>query len=613
MFRGYRAGLIDFSEQDVEVNPYLLGVWLGDGLHRELMITSADCEIVEWLSAFAKEKGVKLTCGGKIGNKAKDYRLSKIAGKHGRTNPIWDGFKNIGVVSNKHIPDRYIANSEIIRLELLAGLIDADGHAARNGYRVGLANERLARDIKRLADTLGFRTSLIERKTICGNNGKQGKAWYIGINGDTWKIPCRIKRKQHRYEDARPNKDKLLSQITVTPIGEGEYFGFSVDDDHLFCLGDGTVTHNSWNVARLLLLRAYQQNVRILCAREFQNSIDDSVYRLLRDQIDLLGLTAQFRAIKNSIQCLRTGSEFLFKGLQRNINEIKSLEGVDICWVEEAQRVSADNWDILIPTIRKEGSEIWLTFNPNEATDPTYQRFVVNPPPGAVVVKVGYRDNPWFPQTLQAERLHCRATDMDAYRHIWDGETRVRSAAEVFQGKWSISRFEAPSDARFYFGADWGFSQDPTVLVRCWISEYTLYIDYEAWGVGVEIDETPALFRRVPGVDRWPIKADSARPETISAMRRAGFNITAARKWPGCVEDGIAVLRGFQQIVIHERCKHAQDEMKLYRYKTDKLTGEVLPLLASGNDHICDALRYSLDGVIKRGGDGAMTLQVAGL
>ncbi len=369
----------------------------------------------------------------------------------------------------------------------------------------------------------------------------------------------------------------------------------------------------SWNVARLLLLRAYRENVRILCAREFQNSIDDSVYRLLLDQIDLMGWRPWFTAIKNRITNTRTGAEFLFKGLQRNINEIKSLEGVDICWVEEAQRVSAENWDILIPTIRKEGSEIWITFNPNEASDPTYQRFVVNPPPGAVVRKVDYRSNPWFPQTLQAERLHCRATDPDAYRHIWEGETRVRSAAEVFNGKWTVSRFDAPPDARFYFGADWGFSQDPTVLVRCWIREQILYIDYEAWGVGVEIDETPALFRSIPGVAKWPIKADSARPETISAMRRAGFNIQAARKWPGCVEDGIAALRGFKQIVIHERCKHTLDEMKLYRYKTDRLTNEVLPVLARGNDHCCDALRYALDGVIKPGHEGPVGMMVRGL
>jgi len=368
----------------------------------------------------------------------------------------------------------------------------------------------------------------------------------------------------------------------------------------------------SWNVARLLLALSYVKPLRILCAREFQNSIADSVYRLLKDQIELLGFTAYFKLTETSIKSV-CGSEFLFKGLQRNIHEIKSLEGVDICWVEEAQRVSADNWDILIPTIRKEGSEIWLTFNPNDAHDPTYQRFVLNPPPGSLVQKVSYQDNPWFPDTLEQERLYCRAHDMDAYRHVWEGEPRSHSAAEVFQGKWRVDRFEAPPDARFYYGADWGFSVDPTVLVRCFIANQTLFIDYEAWGVGVEIDETPALFRSVPGSGQWSIKADSARPETISALRRAGFNITAARKWPGCVEDGIAAIRSFKQIVIHERCKHTLDEMKLYRYKTDRITGDVLPILAPGNDHGIDALRYALDGVIKRGGDGPVGMQVAAL
>lgn len=374
----------------------------------------------------------------------------------------------------------------------------------------------------------------------------------------------------------------------------------------------GRGSAKSWNVARLLLQRAVRIPTRVLCAREYQNSIADSVHRLLSDQIDFAGWNKKFNITNNSISS-KCGSEFIFKGIQRNINEIKSLEGVDICWVEEAQPVSDQSWKVLIPTIRKENSEIWVTFNPDENSDPTYQRFVVNPPPNAIVIPVSYRDNPWFPKTLEAERLYCRATDPDAYRNIWEGETRVRSAAEVFNGKWTVSVFDAPTDARFYFGADWGFSQDPTVLIRCWIQEQSLYVDYEGWGVGVEIDETPALFRSVPGAERWPIKADNARPETISAMRRAGFNITAARKWPGCVEDGIAILRGFKQIVIHERCKHMIDEMKFYRYKVDRLTGEVLPLLAPGNDHGIDSLRYALDGVIKRGGDGAMTMQVAAL
>lgn len=368
----------------------------------------------------------------------------------------------------------------------------------------------------------------------------------------------------------------------------------------------------SWGVARLLLIKAYRQRLRILCTREYQNSIADSVHRLLVDQISLVGLERYFSVNNNSIKS-SYGSEFLFKGIHRNINEIKSLEGVDICWVEEAQRVPEESWRVLIPTIRKEGSEIWVTFNPDESEHPTYARFVTAPPPNARVVKVNFSDNPWLPDTLREEMEYCRKTDLDAYRHIWEGEPRGHSAAEVFHGKWEIDCFDAPPDTRFYFGADWGFSQDPTVLVRCWIQERKLYIDHEAFGVGVDIDETPALFRSVPGAEKWPIKADSARPETISAMRRARFNIHPAAKWHGSVEDGVAHLRSYEKIIVHERCRHTIDALKFYRYKTDKVTGDVLPILLHDYSHIPDALRYALDGRIKRGGDGPVGLKVAAL
>lgn len=368
----------------------------------------------------------------------------------------------------------------------------------------------------------------------------------------------------------------------------------------------------SWQVARMLLVRAHQRKTRILCVREFQNSIADSVHRLLCDQIGCLGLGPYFSATANGIKSA-CGSEFLFKGLRRSINEIKSTEGVDICWVEEAQTVGEESWKILIPTIRKEGSEIWVTFNPDEESDPTFQRFIVNTPPGAKVILVNYYDNPWLPETLRLEMEYCRAANSDDYRHIWLGECRRRSSAEVFGGKWVVDAFEVPPDAVFYYGADWGFSHDPTVLMRCFERDADLYIDREAWGIGVDISDTPDLFRSVPGAETWPIKADSARPETISALRRAGFNITAAPKWPGSVQDGIIFLRGYRRIVIHERCKHMIDEAKLYRYKTDPKTGEVLPVLMPGNDHCIDALRYALSGRIRQGGGGKIVARVAGL
>lgn len=356
----------------------------------------------------------------------------------------------------------------------------------------------------------------------------------------------------------------------------------------------------------MLVMRAMGGRERILCAREFQSSIEESVYRLLVSVIVEMGLDRAFDVQKTSIRCVGTGSEFIFKGLRLNMAEIKSLEGITICWVEEAQAVSASSWETLIPTIRVAGSEIWISFNPLDEEDPTFQ-FVVNPPPGAVVVEINWRDNPWFPRVLDDERRHMLRTDPDAYDNVWEGKCRRISSATILRGKYEIRAFETPPEhlVRFYHGADWGFSQDPTVLVRCWIDERenNLMIDYEAYAVGCDIDKTPELFDRVPTARRWPIKADCARPETISYMRGQGFNISAADKWPGCVEDGIAHLRGFNRIVIHERCEHTAREARRYSYKVDRRTSDVLPQIVDSDNHCIDALRYSLDGYIQQSGN----------
>jgi len=354
----------------------------------------------------------------------------------------------------------------------------------------------------------------------------------------------------------------------------------------------------SWTVARALIIKGLQSKIRVLCAREFQTSIADSVHKLLSEQIEALGLAPYYEVQKTRIIGLN-GTEFIFKGIRHNVQEIKSTEGVDYCWIEEAQSVSEESWGVLIPTIRQEGSEIWMTFNPQDDDDPTYKKFVLNPPPGAIVRKVSWRDNPHFPQVLRDEMEYLRRVDPDAYAHVWEGETRTISDAVILRGKVEVRPFETPPVDRFYFGADWGFSQDPTVLIRCFVVDRTLYIDHEAYSIGCDIDKTPALFDRVPESRKWPIYADSARPETISYMRRAGFNISAAEKWSGSVEDGIAFLRSFEKIVIHERCKHAAEEARLYKYKVDTRTGEVLPVIVDAHNHVIDALRYAISKLVR--------------
>lgn len=169
----------------------------------------------------------------------------------------------------------------------------------------------------------------------------------------------------------------------------------------------------SWGIARALLIKGASQPLRVLCAREYQKSIVDSVHQLLREQISDLGLSSVYRVMESSIVG-PNGTQFFFAGLHHNVGNIKSMESVDVAWVEEAQTVSKSSWEVLIPTIRKEGSEIWVSFNPELDTDDTYKRFVLNPPPGAAVVKTSWRDNPWFSDVLKDEAEFLRLRDPDA-------------------------------------------------------------------------------------------------------------------------------------------------------------------------------------------------------
>ena len=370
----------------------------------------------------------------------------------------------------------------------------------------------------------------------------------------------------------------------------------------------GRGSGKSWGFARMLLLRVGSSHVpvRVLCARELQVSIRDSVHRLLADQIDAMGIGHCFDVGESFIRC-SNGSEFIFKGLRHNAGEIKSMENISICWIEEAQAVSEDSWKLLIPTIRATGSEIWVTFNPDQESDPTYKRFVLSPPPSAIVRRVNWHDNPWFPPELDAERRHMQDTDLDAYNWVWEGECRRVSDAQVLRGKWIVDPF-APSSSWDgpYFGADWGFSVDPTALVKLWIHDECLYVEHEAYGIGVEIDHLPAMFDQVPGSRERIVRADSARPETISFMRRQGFKMEPAEKYNGSVEEGVEFLRSFKRIVIHSRCKHTADEAKLWSYKTDRLTGDVLPVLKDAHNHCWDGVRYALAPAIKAKSRGAL-------
>lgn len=420
------------------------------------------------------------------------------------------------------------------------------------------------------------------------------------------------------------------------PLNLPEAFQFLFEPARYKVARGGRGGAKSESFARALVAFAHTEPGDIGCFREFQSSIKDSVHKLLSDSIESMGLASAFRVTEQSITDLVHGNRFLFKGLRRDVQEIKSLKGIKRAWVEEAQATSAFSWEILTPTIREPESEIWVSYNQMNDDDPTHvlvEQWKANPKLyDAIVREVSWRDNPWFPEVLNRERRAMLAIDPEAYQHVWEGSTRKLSDAIIFNKRVRFETFDTPLDAEFFHGMDFGFANDPNALVRSFIKDNVLHIDREAFGWGVELDDTPALMAGGPcasdpniiykGIETardWPIKADSARPETISYLRRQGFRISAAEKWDGCVEDGVTHLKGFKSIVVHAtQCPRIGQEFRLYSWKVDKNRkgengemGLILPIIVDKHNHGIDAVRYSLDGYIQNRGGLAMWERLA--
>ena len=364
----------------------------------------------------------------------------------------------------------------------------------------------------------------------------------------------------------------------------------------------GRGSGKSHDVAEYCLFRAYQSKIKVLCTRELQNSIADSVYSLLKNKITDMHLDFFFTVYKDRIVG-NNGSEFIFKGIHNNVSEIKSMENISIAWLEESQSLSRESIDVIVPTIRAPGSILIFTFNPYKDNDPIYVE-MKNATEDDLVIKANYSDNPWFPEELRLEMERDKKNDYQKYLWVWEGECLGLSDAQIFRGKYVVENFETPKNADFHFGADWGFANDPTTLVRSFIVGNDLYIDMCAGKIGCDLEDTPSLFNKVQGSSIYPIYADSARPETISFMRSKHYNVIAAEKWNGSVEDGIQYLRSFSCIHIHERCKAVAEEFDLYQYKVDRQTGEVLRIPVDKFNHYIDAIRYSLTVPMRSANNG---------
>jgi phage terminase large subunit len=360
----------------------------------------------------------------------------------------------------------------------------------------------------------------------------------------------------------------------------------------------------SWSAGLSLVLHALMEPIRVLAVREIQRSLKDSSLRLLADLIARLKLDRYFQIGANSISS-HCGASFTFEGCWQNVSRIKSFEGVDVCWAEQGEQLSEESWSILLPTIRKPGSQILITYNPDLIDDPTHQRFTVATPPNAINVSLNFlADNPWATRELLAEADYLEKVDHDSFMHIWMGELRLHSDAQVLKGKYEISTFEISRDWEGpYLGCDFGYANDPMTLIKSWVNTDTneLFVSHEAYGIQIPIDRMPAFLSSVPGSRDSTIFCDNARPELINHLNSHDYaNARACKKWDGSVMDGVDHLRSFAHIYIHSRCPHTALEAKLWSYKTDRTTNAVLPDLKAGNDHTMDAIRYSLQEKICR-------------
>ncbi|ARP53664.1 phage terminase [Alcaligenes faecalis] len=350
----------------------------------------------------------------------------------------------------------------------------------------------------------------------------------------------------------------------------------------------------------------------ILSAREYMNSLEESSMEEIKQAIrSIPWLDAYFDIGEKYIRTKNRRVSYAFCGLRHNLDSIKSKARILIAWIDEAENVSKIAWQKLTPTVREAGSEIWVTWNPEKNGSPTDDRFRKSPPTGAKIVELNYTDNPWFPPELEQERLDDRdRLDDQTYAWIWDGAYRENSEAQILSGKYRVAEFDLPEFDGPYFGIDWGFSQDPTAGVRLAIQDQRLYVEYEAGKAGLENDDIAKfMIERLPGIEQHTVRADSARPETISHVKSTGGGIRPAipriegvEKWKGSVEDGIAHLRSYKEIIIHPRCTKFLHEARTYSYKVDRLTGDVLTDIVDKNNHYIDATRYALGPLIKRAG-----------
>jgi phage terminase large subunit len=389
-------------------------------------------------------------------------------------------------------------------------------------------------------------------------------------------------------------------------LSEDEEGRVVINPDFSYLFSDGgRGGGKSEYVAEMLMLVGTQKPLKVLCAREFQNSIDDSVMSVLmrKGEEHFPGF---YTIVNNEIRGLN-GTLFKFTGLQkRQLGSVKSKDGFEVCWVEEGQYVSKKAWEVLDPTIRKDGSVMIITMNREDASSIIDQTFIQKEPPARTDrVTVNYTDNPFPIPKLIEKAENCKRNDPESYRHIWLGGLNSFSDAQIFHGKYRVAKLPInPPTTDLYFGADWSNGgKDPHTLVRCYIVNNTLYIDRAVFK-NCDYDGLDNMWSSVKGSKAYVIRADSSHGDAIKGngsnkfMRKRGYNVVTPKKL--LVITGLRFLRSFDEIVIDHRLTEMIKEAEDYCWMTDK-NDEIISKPEDKNNHGWDAIRYALQPLIAKG------------
>jgi phage terminase large subunit len=336
-------------------------------------------------------------------------------------------------------------------------------------------------------------------------------------------------------------------------------------------------------------------------------SIDKSSKALIEDVIDRLKLSSCFKITETNIINTINGSTIDFMGLLGRSKvdtrtKMKSLEGYDIVWCEEAEGMAYDSISRIHKTVRGEGKQIIYTLNPFLDPDPIFKFY--REKENKLFIEMNYVDNPFCPADIIQDADESKRIDPVMFEHEFMGKPLRNPDTQVFKNKFEVRTFDLEEirkkqpDIRLYYGVDWGFSKDPTVGLRAYIYDNCLWVDYEAGGVGIEIDKIYIMLNELPEMKKWVVYADNARPETISYLQKSCYNIQPCKKWKGSIEDGVAHLRAYKMIYIHPRCRKTIEEFTMYSYKQDEVTKEIFPQIVDKYNHRIDALRYALTPLI---------------